>query len=160
MRARKRAAVLGAFRAFPDVVRLLACKQRCRPKDIRAHGTSATPLTSTLHRYTHTSSRLPCEIVPSHAARLGTIDYLAPEILDCPVKHHPDDHKDRPETGYTNRVDCWSVGVLAYELLVGTPPFAAVSGARQHAGGHAGVAFGVCWKVRAHACRGDYAQCL
>ncbi|PNH08919.1 Aurora kinase C, partial [Tetrabaena socialis] len=57
--------------------------------------------------------------------RLGTIDYLAPEILDCPVKQHPDDHKDRPDTGYTNKVDCWSVGVLAYELLVGQPPFAA-----------------------------------
>ncbi|GLI58433.1 hypothetical protein VaNZ11_000149, partial [Volvox africanus] len=28
-------------------------------------------------------------------------------------------------TGYTNKVDCWSVGVLAYELLVGQPPFAA-----------------------------------
>lgn len=25
--------------------------------------------------------------------RLGTIDYLAPEILDCPVKQHPLDHK-------------------------------------------------------------------
>ncbi|GLC46953.1 hypothetical protein PLESTM_001999700 [Pleodorina starrii] len=57
--------------------------------------------------------------------RLGTIDYLAPEILDCPVKQHPEDHKDRPDTGYTNKVDCWSVGVLAYELLVGQPPFAA-----------------------------------
>lgn len=67
--------------------------------------------------------------------RLGTIDYLAPEILDCPVKHHPDDHKDRPETGYTNRVDCWSVGVLAYELLVGTPPFAAVSGSENGVSG-------------------------
>ena len=35
---------------------------------------------------------------------LGTIDYLAPEILDCPVKQHPEDHKDRPDTGYTNKV--------------------------------------------------------
>ncbi|KXZ42683.1 hypothetical protein GPECTOR_124g483 [Gonium pectorale] len=35
--------------------------------------------------------------------RLGTIDYLAPEILDCPVKQHPEDHKDRPDTGYTNK---------------------------------------------------------
>jgi serine/threonine protein kinase len=31
--------------------------------------------------------------------------------------------------GYTNKVDCWSVGVLAYELLLGQPPFAAVSAA-------------------------------
>jgi serine/threonine protein kinase len=28
---------------------------------------------------------------------------------------------------YTNKVDCWSVGVLLYELLVGQAPFAAVS---------------------------------
>lgn len=69
--------------------------------------------------------------------RLGTIDYLAPEILDCPVKSHPMDHKDRPDTGYTNLVDCWSVGVLAYELLCGYPPFAAVSRAVTHPQQHA-----------------------
>ena len=64
---------------------------------------------------------------PSPAtARLGTVDYLAPEVLDCPVKAHPKDNKDNPNIGYTNKVDCWSIGVLAYELLVGTPPFAAV----------------------------------
>ena len=63
---------------------------------------------------------LPC-------CRLGTIDYLAPEILDCPVKSHPMDNKDKPHIGYSNKVDCWSVGVLAYEVLVGRPPFEAVS---------------------------------
>eukprot|EP00197_Chlamydomonas_leiostraca_P009590 CAMPEP_0202861950 /NCGR_PEP_ID=MMETSP1391-20130828/3158_1 /ASSEMBLY_ACC=CAM_ASM_000867 /TAXON_ID=1034604 /ORGANISM="Chlamydomonas leiostraca, Strain SAG 11-49" /LENGTH=688 /DNA_ID=CAMNT_0049541413 /DNA_START=154 /DNA_END=2220 /DNA_ORIENTATION=- len=57
--------------------------------------------------------------------RLGTIDYLAPEILDCPVKQHPTDNKQNPSIGYTSKVDCWSVGVLAYELLTGGPPFAA-----------------------------------
>ncbi|GFH26984.1 protein kinase domain-containing protein [Haematococcus lacustris] len=59
--------------------------------------------------------------------RLGTIDYLAPEILDCPVKQNPNDNKENPNIGYTNKVDCWSVGVLAYELLAGQPPFAAPS---------------------------------
>ncbi len=58
--------------------------------------------------------------------RLGTIDYLAPEILKCPSKSHPDDYKHNPDIGYTNKVDCWSIGVLAYELLVGRAPFAAV----------------------------------
>ena len=62
--------------------------------------------------------------------RLGTIDYLAPEILDCPVKSHPMDNKDKPHIGYTNKVDCWSVGVLAYEVLVGRPPFEAVRAAQ------------------------------
>eukprot|EP00877_Chromochloris_zofingiensis_P000127 jgi/Chrzof1/10114/Cz04g29080.t1 len=55
--------------------------------------------------------------------RLGTIDYLSPEILDCPPKYHPQDHKSNPQIWYTNKVDCWSVGVLAYELLAGKTPF-------------------------------------
>lgn len=59
---------------------------------------------------------------------LGTVDYLAPEILDCPVKHHPADHKANPAKWYTNKVDVWSVGILAYELLVGATPFEAVRG--------------------------------
>ena len=59
--------------------------------------------------------------------RLGTIDYLSPEILDCPVKQHPQDHKQNPQKWYTSKVDVWSIGVLAYELLLGRTPFEAVS---------------------------------
>lgn len=39
----------------------------------------------------------------------GTLDYLSPEM----VNHEP----------YTNKVDSWSIGVLAYEFLTGSPPF-------------------------------------
>jgi serine/threonine protein kinase len=63
-----------------------------------------------------------------HPCRLGTIDYIAPEILDCPTKKSPLENKDNPAIGYSNKVDCWSVGVLAYELCCGCPPFAAVGG--------------------------------
>jgi len=42
----------------------------------------------------------------------GTPDYIAPEIL-------------RGEVGYTYAVDLWSLGVLTYTLLCGTPAFAA-----------------------------------
>lgn len=64
------------------------------------------------------------------SCRLGTIDYLSPEILDCPVKQHPQDHKQNPQKWYTSKVDVWSIGVLAYELLLGRTPFEAVSSAR------------------------------
>ena len=39
----------------------------------------------------------------------GTLDYLPPEM----VANEPHDHN----------VDVWSLGVLCYEFLVGTPPF-------------------------------------
>ena len=44
----------------------------------------------------------------------GTPDYLAPELLEG--------------TPYGSAVDAWSVGVLAYELLVGRTPFGGAGG--------------------------------
>lgn len=42
----------------------------------------------------------------------GTYEYLAPEV----IKHLP----------YTNKVDWWALGILAYELLFNRTPFAAI----------------------------------
>lgn len=41
----------------------------------------------------------------------GTLDYLAPEMVE-----------GKP---HTEKVDVWSLGVLLYELLFGSPPFLA-----------------------------------
>ena len=55
--------------------------------------------------------------------RCGTLDYISPEALACPDKTHPNDNKDLIELVYGPSVDVWAVGVLAYELIVGLPPF-------------------------------------
>jgi aurora kinase, other len=47
----------------------------------------------------------------------GTLDYLSPEMAVMILQ--PGKGKDF----YTKAVDQWSLGVLAYELLVGKPPF-------------------------------------
>ena len=60
--------------------------------------------------------------------RLGTLDYMAPEVLRCPDKQMPGDNKERGELEYTTAVDAWALGVLAFELIVGRPPFGMVGG--------------------------------
>lgn len=59
--------------------------------------------------------------------RAGTLDYMSPEVLRCPGKVHPMDNKNRSDLWYSHSVDTWAVGVLAYELLNGCPPFSAPS---------------------------------
>ncbi|GBF97654.1 aurora protein [Raphidocelis subcapitata] len=57
--------------------------------------------------------------------RAGTLHYMAPEVLVCPLKDHPDENKEVKRLHYTSSVDTWAVGCLAYELTVGFPPFIA-----------------------------------
>lgn len=45
------------------------------------------------------------------------------QVLLCPDKSRPQENKDKVLLGYTALVDAWAMGILAYELVVGRPPF-------------------------------------
>ncbi|CAD6184592.1 unnamed protein product [Caenorhabditis auriculariae] len=47
----------------------------------------------------------------------GTIEYMSPEVIN------------RPEGGYSDVVDWWSLGVISFELLTGCSPFTVDGGA-------------------------------
>ena len=66
-----------------------------------------------------------CASLERPVTRAGTLDYMSPEVVVCPEKCHPLDNKERADLGYGAAVDVWAVGVLAYELVVGRPPFEA-----------------------------------
>lgn len=51
--------------------------------------------------------------------RTGSREYMAPEVHACPLKRTPQENKDNEELSYTPAVDVYSMGVMAYELLVG-----------------------------------------
>ena len=61
--------------------------------------------------------------------RLGTLEYMAPEVILCPQKDHPHEYKECSELTYTGAIDIWAVGVLAYELMTGKAPFERQEGA-------------------------------
>ena len=43
----------------------------------------------------------------------GTLDYLPPEMLA----------RNQAENSYDRSIDIWALGILAYEFVVGKPPF-------------------------------------
>lgn len=45
--------------------------------------------------------------------RAGTLDYMPPEILNCPFKSLPSDNKDQKHLHYGQRVDAWAVSAAA-----------------------------------------------
>ena len=54
--------------------------------------------------------------------RVGTPSHMAPEVLDCDEKKVAF-LELKGEPGYGYEVDCWSIGILAYECLLKTLPF-------------------------------------
>ncbi len=88
-------------------------------------------------------STLAADLTPSSppaapALTAGTLDYMAPEVLRCPPKNLPQENKNNPYLHYNNSVDAWAVGVFAYELVVGFPPFAG-RGQGPHVRGRVGL---------------------
>ncbi|KAG2451016.1 hypothetical protein HYH02_004286 [Chlamydomonas schloesseri] len=55
--------------------------------------------------------------------KTGSKEYMAPEVVVCPLKRGPEDNKENEILAYTPAVDVWSLGALMYELLVGFTPF-------------------------------------
>eukprot|EP00899_Mesostigma_viride_P025158 jgi/Mesvir1/5827/Mv00622-RA.3 len=57
--------------------------------------------------------------------RVGTLDYMAPEVLIHSANRRS--ANAGPPQPYTCKVDTWAVGILAYEMLTGVPPFEVAS---------------------------------
>jgi len=56
--------------------------------------------------------------------RVGTLAFMAPEIVRCPTKASPLDNKDTPGgPEYSAAADVWACGVLMYAMLTGSPAF-------------------------------------
>ena len=58
--------------------------------------------------------------------RLGTTDYMAPEVVRCDKEFRHARFKTE-QAGYGKPIDYWAIGCLAYELIVGFPPFQSTS---------------------------------
>lgn len=58
-------------------------------------------------------------------SRVGTLDYMPPEVLACADKVHAWENKNNFAMVYGTGADVWALGVLVYETLFGWPPFSA-----------------------------------
>jgi len=76
------------------------------------------PLTSSTSPPLPTSTSL----TPTLLSPVGSLEFMAPEVVNTFTETEDDDEVD---LSYTKSCDLWSLGVLLYILLCGSPPFTA-----------------------------------
>lgn len=65
-------------------------------------------------------------------SNVGTHGFMAPEVLKCPPKQIPQENKSKEHLHYNFSADCWSIGVLCYQLLCGSSPVDPSEGGRDN----------------------------
>ncbi|GFH20929.1 protein kinase domain-containing protein, partial [Haematococcus lacustris] len=55
--------------------------------------------------------------------RVGTLDYLSPEVLAMPTPNEAAVGRGGVLQPYDEKVDVWALGCLCFEMLAGKPPF-------------------------------------
>ena len=83
------------------------------------------------------SSTSKASSTPRLQTPVGSLEYMAPEVLDAFLD-------ERDEKEYDKKCDLWSLGVLAHILLVGNPPFVGKCGISPRCGWDDGEACAAC----------------
>ena len=63
---------------------------------------------------------------PQHerpVTRVGTLEFMGPEVLRCLLKSDPFDNKDREDLAYGPAADIWALGCVVFECIHGHPLF-------------------------------------